>query len=575
MQDNIYYYKKELDYLYKMRSLFVRNFPKLAPFLDYNSKDPDIERLIENFAILTSKLHQELDSNIPLLAESLINIISPNYTNPLPSVCIQDFALASQAKALKIFIPKNTEVYSIPIDDVECRFKMLYDVWLYPLKITDCMISNLHDIHSLSLSFVANKSDISVALLEIAYLDIYLGNDIYTSNTLLMWILHYLREIIVVFESGEEFRIQPSFVSYRGLEGDESAFNSGANGFEAFALLQELFFIPEKFNFIRINKLDILRHCQGRSFQIKFNFTKPLPPVCIPRAEMFSLSASPIVNAFPISAEPIINKHDKESYRIFINQTKPQGYEIVEVLKVKAHNSDTGKRILKNYKSFERFGIFENNRLNDFYSLSYKKDIYQIPHRHISFFSQTNIIETITIETISCNKHLPSYLKIGNINKINNKDIITRNITLPTPMKQIDIDGELLWKLVSVISFNYQSLLDKQTFLTALESYSFHLHNDTDNIVKRFAKALIDIQSKPIYRLNNMMTKKGTLCIMSLDESQFYCLGEVYKMGLVFSKFLSNFASINSFCELQIRSINKDVVTMISYPHKDGLKATI
>ncbi|RDU62926.1 type VI secretion system baseplate subunit TssF [Helicobacter didelphidarum] len=573
MQDNIYYYKKELDYLHKMRTLFVRNFPKLAPFLDYNSKDPDIERLIENFAILTSKLHQELDSNIPLLAESLINIISPNYTNPLPSVCIQDFTLSPDAKALKLFLPKNTEVHSIPIDDVECRFKTLYDVWLYPLQITDCTISNAHDTHSLSLDLMTSKSDIAIASLDISHLDIYLGNDIYTSNTLLMWILHYLKEIIIFFENGEEFRIQPSFVTHRGLGEGESAFNSGENGFEAFALLQELFFIPEKFNFIRINKLDILKRCNARGFRMKFNFTKPLPAVCIPRAEMLSLSASPIVNAFPISAEPIINKHDRESYRIFINQNKPQGYEIVEVVRVKAHNSDTGKRILKNYKSFERFGIFENNRLNDFYSLSYKKDAYQTPHRHISFFSQTNITETISIETIACNKHLPSHLKIGHINKLNSKDIITRNITLPTPMKQVEIDGELLWKIVSVISFNYQSLLDKPTFLTALESYSFHLHNDTDNIVKRFAKALVEIHSKPIYRLSNMITKKGTLCIMSIDESRFYCLGEVYKMGLVFAKFFSHFASINSFCELQIRSINKDTITTINYPYKDGSRA--
>ncbi|EAH8813649.1 type VI secretion system baseplate subunit TssF, partial [Campylobacter coli] len=65
MKDNIFYYQKELEYLYEKREYFIKNYPKLTPFLAYDSKDPDIERIIENLAILSSKIHQELDENIP------------------------------------------------------------------------------------------------------------------------------------------------------------------------------------------------------------------------------------------------------------------------------------------------------------------------------------------------------------------------------------------------------------------------------------------------------------------------------------------------------------------------------
>ena len=54
--DHIMYYYREIDELAKARQLFIERFPKLAPFLSNTSKDPDIERLIENFAILTSKI---------------------------------------------------------------------------------------------------------------------------------------------------------------------------------------------------------------------------------------------------------------------------------------------------------------------------------------------------------------------------------------------------------------------------------------------------------------------------------------------------------------------------------------
>ena len=81
----------------------------------YHSNDPDVERIIESLALLTSKIHEELDGNIPLIAESLINILAPNYTNSLPSICIQDFALKQKSKECKVFIPRYTSLKSTKI----------------------------------------------------------------------------------------------------------------------------------------------------------------------------------------------------------------------------------------------------------------------------------------------------------------------------------------------------------------------------------------------------------------------------------------------------------------------------
>ncbi|EFP1586723.1 type VI secretion system baseplate subunit TssF, partial [Campylobacter jejuni] len=39
MKDNIFYYQKELEYLYEKREYFIKNYPKLTPFLAYDSKD--------------------------------------------------------------------------------------------------------------------------------------------------------------------------------------------------------------------------------------------------------------------------------------------------------------------------------------------------------------------------------------------------------------------------------------------------------------------------------------------------------------------------------------------------------
>ena len=69
------------------------------------------------------------------------------------------------------------------------------------------------------------------------------------------------------------------------------------------------------------------------------------------------------------------------------------------------------------------------------------------------------------------------------------------------------------------------------------------------------------------------MTKKGTLCIFYMDESKFYSIGEVYIAGLVLSKFLASFASINSFCELKVKCTQSKIT--IDYPLHSGNKALL
>lgn len=568
-ENNILYFHKEMAYLREMRELFIEKFPKVAPFLNTDSKDPDVERIIENLAILTSKIHQELDENIPLIAESLVNIVSPNYTNPIPSVCIQEFSLKSDSKKNSAVIPKGSVVVSRPINDVKCKFKTAYDVFLYPLKINKTYLDNNKSDYVLKLELSITKDEISLSDIDLNRINLYLGNDVYMSSTLVMWMKTYLKKIIVFCsDSGETFNLPPSSLEVLGL--DDKLLDYEDFGFEAFALLQELFFMPYKFNFISIKNLDILKSSGSRNFTIEFVFDRSLPNGYFPRVEHFSLSSTPAINLFDMSAEPILNNNNKNGYRIFLDRAKIDAYDIVQVTKVVAHSSDTGRRVLKNYKSFERFNFFNGENIDDFYSLGDKLDGNLNPYKEISFFSSSQKDQTVTVETLCCNGNLPSKLKISEINEFPTRpEINTRNITVPTSMQKVAIDGNLLWRLVSILSFSYQTILEKKSFLAVLDAFSFG-----DSLVSKIlVSSLQDIKTKSIYRIDGRMTKKGTLCIFYMDESKFYSIGEVYIAGLVLSKFLASFASINSFCELKVKCTQSKIT--IDYPLHSGNKALL
>lgn len=555
-QDNLFYFQKELTYLYETRKLFIQKYPKLAPFLAHNSKDPDVERIIENLAVLTSKIHQEMDQNIPYIAESLINIIAPNYTSALPSLSMQEFQMDKKSKEKHIFIPKGTYVKSIPINKCECIFKTIYDVFLYPLSIEDAFLGSDRQYQTLNLNFKINESkDFDLCDINLARLNIYLGDDIYTSSNLLLYLHLYLKELkIISLDTNQEFKLSIYDVKTMGLSPDESTLSYNELGFEAFSLLREYFFLPEKFNFIAITGLEALKECKGKSFNIEFKFNKHLPKNCILRKELFSLGVTPIVNVFQKSAEPIINHHNRDGYRIFVDRSQLDSYEIINILQVKAHNSDTGRRILKSYNHFERFEFLKENK-NEFYSIADKINSRGDTYKEISFFSTSSQTETITIEALCCNKNLPTLLNIGDIQTSDIKDVRTKNIKNPSPMRKYNADN-LLWKLVSILSFNYQTMLNKTSFFNVLEAYSFLEDKENVETYKLLKESIVDIQGKSTYLVDGYITKKGILTIFYIKDSNFYSLGEVYRLGLILSKFLSSFASINSFCELKIRCLD-------------------
>lgn len=574
MKNNISYYQKELKYLYETREYFIKYFPKLAPFLAYDSKDPDVERIIENLAILSSKIHQELDENIPHIAESLINIVSPNYTNPIPSLCMQEFSFDKKNKENYLIIPKGTSIKSRSIDKCVCEFKTIYDVYLYPLAIEEIFLASKNQDYTLNIKLQINQAETQICDLNLNKIILYTGNDVYTSSTLLLYMHLYLKELkLQCLDTNEEFELSSVYnIKKIGLEPNESSLFYNDLGFEAFSLLREYFFIPQKFNFLEINGLDILKECKGQTFNIEFRFSKPFPKNCIFRKELFSLSMTPIVNIFTKSAEPLVNNHKRDGYRIFIDRMLPEAYELIQVKQVKAHNSDGGRRLLKNYKSFERFEFLKENQ-NDFYSLSTKKNTKGEIFNEISFFSSHSLNETISIDLLCSNGNLPSKLKIGDIDNCDFKDVNTKNIEIPTEIKRCEIDGNLLWKLVSMLSFSYQTVLNKNAFFGVLESYSFLDDKKNWEICKLLKEAIIEIKSKNIYLIDENITKKGTMAIFIIKDSCFYSLGEVYIFGLVISKFLASFASINSFCELKIKCI--DSKEILHYPANLGKKALI
>ncbi|MFW5828820.1 MAG: type VI secretion system baseplate subunit TssF, partial [Planctomycetota bacterium] len=82
------YFQDELHYLRELGRDFSRHHPELAPFLAESSSDPSVERMLEGFAFLTSKLREKIDDELPEVSEALLQVLAPHFVRPIPSLTI-------------------------------------------------------------------------------------------------------------------------------------------------------------------------------------------------------------------------------------------------------------------------------------------------------------------------------------------------------------------------------------------------------------------------------------------------------------------------------------------------------
>ena len=97
MSESIYrFYERELLFIRQLAQEFINRYPTTAArlLLEANrSADPNVERVLESFALLAGRLHHKLDDEFPELTEALLGVLYPHYLAPVPSLAIVQFEL--------------------------------------------------------------------------------------------------------------------------------------------------------------------------------------------------------------------------------------------------------------------------------------------------------------------------------------------------------------------------------------------------------------------------------------------------------------------------------------------------
>ena len=560
------YFQQELNQLKDLGAEFSKLHPAVAPMLSGMSTDPDVERLLEGVAFLTGLMRQKLDDDFPEVIHELFQLIWPHYLRPLPSASIVVFAPKPSLKQT-ITVAKGVKLASEPVDGTACLFRTCYEVEVHPLTLLDAAYEQKPGAPP-AIRLFLELQDIQLNEWQPQFLRLYLSGQATQAADIYFLLCNYLKHIVLApGDKGESCILAPTLLSRVGFGPDDGLIPYPSNSFPGYRIIQEYFMLPEKFLFLDIKGWPVWKNRgDGNRFEIRFELTEsPASPPRI-RRDSFALGAVPVINLFSHDADPIRLDHQQSEYIVRPAGSTGDNYQVYSVDKVTGFIQGTAQE--RRYTPFEMFARGSDdlptyhtkirrsavhNRLDFYLSVAYPSD------------GGTPPPETLSMQLQCTNGLLPEGLQTGDIcfpTSSTPEFVEFKNVRPPTSSILPSLGDNLLWKLVSHLNLNFQSLASAENLKAILDLYNFEESRDRPAFLanqKRVA-GIDKVQSRSSDRLVSGVIMRGREIQLNTRQDHFAGEGDLYLFGTVLDHFMGSYASINTFTQLIIKEVLKGEV---------------
>lgn len=582
------YYEQELTFIRQMAGEFSEKYPKVAGRLmlgPNESDDPHVERLIEAFALLSGRVRHKLDDEFPEITEALLDVLYPHYLRPVPPQAIAQFQLdpAQSAVAAATKVPLGAAIHSKPDDGQVCSFRTCYPVTLWPLRVAAASISAVNRFGS-----TGEPADASTVIriemeclgglrfdaLPIDSLRFYLNGESAAVHTLYEFLFLNTLRVSLRSKDGKAKAILPaSSLRQVGFTTAEGTLPYSDRSFLGYRLLQEHFSFPEKFFFFDLTGLDrMAKSGLGGSFEILISLKEPERKQRLIALEQsvgkdtFQLGCTPIVNLFERIAEPIRLTQTKTEYRIIPDQHRQASTEIYSVDHVTSAAS-----YLDEPRTYEPFYAVRHSRtdgaLKRFWSAhrrpSFRKndqgtEVY-LSLVDLDFNPALPPVEMLSLRVTCTNRDEASRLKLtgeyGELQAEGAALLRTRCLRKPTQTLRPPLRGATQWRLISHLSLNHLSIVEKgrEALQEILALYDF----SGDPAIRKQIAGITNVSSRPgvsrVHSETGVAFCRGTDVTIEFDEDEYVGTG-VFLLSSVLQRFLGLYCSLNSFSRLTVKT---------------------
>lgn len=592
MEELLPYYERELGFLRRYAREFSERFPKVAGRLLIGGEvceDPHIERMIQSFALLNSRISKRLDDDYPEFTEALFDVLYPHYLRPFPSCSIAHLDVAAGQLTNASVIARGTELKSRPVNGVACTFRTAYPVIVAPLVLSHAAFSAIISVpdglelpprasSSLSLTLKTSSEQISLAQLKLSTLRVFIDGEPSFSAALRDAIfMRIVRTYVEADAGGRWIALAANPISGAGFDEEDSLIDFSAQSHPAYRLLTEYFCFPEKFNFFDIDIAAICAILPSGCQQITLHLALSGLRSDSNTARMLGtlstrnmlLGCTPVVNLFKQHGEPIRLTHTAASYPVLADARRPFAFEVQSINSVKmVRQTPQGESVvefrpfysLRHGETVEKSGHYWVMRRDEIMAKKSPGFETEISIVDIDFDPAAIETDTLSLELTCTNRDLPTLLTYG----IRGGDLFfeggssVRSIGFlrkPSASHRFERGRGAHWRLISHLSLNHLSLAGGG--LAAFQEMLTLYDLPRSPISQRQISGISAIGHKAA---NAWLPGNPFACLvrgievcLTIDEEAFVGSG-IHAFSHLIERFLGLYVHANSFTQLVVVS---------------------
>jgi type VI secretion system protein ImpG len=607
------HYNEELRHLRGMASEFARDFPKIAGRLSLNpdSKvqcdDPYVERLLEGVAFLAARVHLKLDAEFPRFTQGILETVYPDYLCPIPSMTIVKFEPEEQEGALApgLVIPRGTLLRSHlgKGERTACTFTTAHNVRLLPINLTEAryFVRDLAELN-LSQSLGAKaalrfriKKTISESFKEIQADPLVFhirGADELPGKIYEQIFSRKLRLVVQAPNNRKQSGVVLPADCIRpvGFDSNHALLPPAPHGFEGYRLLREYFVFPERFLFFELNGFqEALSRIQGDEADLIIALEEQDTNLegRVDKSS-FDLFCTPAINLFEKTLDRIPISNRVSEFHLVPDRNRALDFEVYKLTSVtgfgetpdqeqpfhpfyQAKDTDLGTSAFYAVNRVSRL-LSDHERPLGKYRSDYGGTDTYISIVDGEMAPCRTDLRQLGVRALCTNRHLPIQMTKGigprdfELEKVSAPVAAIRILSGPSkPRASVVISGggtvdqripsgRFAWRLISHLSLNYLSLLDRgaEAGAEALRDILKLYVDSNDRQSLRQIDGVRSVSSRPIVRrvqtAGPITFARGLEITLLLDESAFEGQG-VFVLGAVLDEFFGRYVSLNSFTE--------------------------
>jgi type VI secretion system protein ImpG len=620
------YYNSELRHLREMGGEFAKEFPKIAARIGldgFDCADPYVERLLEGFAFLAARVQLKVDAEFPRFTQHLLDMIYPNYNEPVPSMAVVQLQpdLSEGSLAEGYTVDRHTLLRSqiTKGEQTACEYRTAHPVELWPLEITEAeYLPSLGAVANFNVPSLSGlRSGIRLRLkttagvnfndLKLDRLPVYVRGVGEIPMRIYEQVIGNSFAVCVQTTASTESKqwlIQDYPVKRYGFDDAQALLAYSPRSFQGYRLLQEYFALPERFMFFELTQLKKAikqAECNELDIFILLNRSNAKLINAVD-ASQFVLFCTPAINQFPKRVDRIMLDQKLTEFHVVPDRTRPIDYEICQITDVMGIGQDDNKEIEQHFLPFYQFSDTRDYANHTaYYALHRQQRLLSSKRKRVgprsSYIGNEVFISLVdgheapynqklrqlSIQTLCSNRDLPLLMPVG----IGETDftmaqgapvLAMRCICGPTKPRSSNVSAGTAWHIINHLSLNYLSLMDnnsKEGAVALRHILKLYAENSDASIAKQIEGLLSISAGSVVRRINSkgpIVFGRGLEINVKFEEAAFEGTG-VFLLGAVLEQFFARYVSINSFTETVIHSTDRGEI--IRWPTRTGTRETI